>query len=901
MTSPALRPGAALLLSAAGCVAPLAAQAGAEHPRDLAVRAVERTVPIELDGRLDEAVWASPAPATGFTQQDPQEGRPATQRTEVRFAYDAEALYVGARMYDSLGAAGVRTRLVRRDQDAESDYLQLVFDTFHDHSGRTVFQVNPSGVKYDAGQATPSSDPSWDPVWEAATAVDSLGWTAELRIPFSQLRFSRDVEQTWGVQVWRYVQRLNESSMWSFWGKNEAGGPARFGHLEGIRVERRPQGLEVLPYTVARASYVAPTQPGSPFQDASAYDLRAGADVRALLGSSATLSATLNPDFGQVEVDPATVNLSAFETFFEERRPFFVEGSGLFSFGGLSCFTCSNANGMSLFYSRRIGRRPQGGFPGRPAYWDVPESTDILGAAKLTGRFRGGWQVGVLDAVTGREEAGLVYGDGDPGIRREVEPLSNYFVGRVRRTVRGGDAIVGGMVTSVARSFAYDSLARQLPEHAEAAGVDWTLTWAKRAYELRGNFAVSQASGDPAAILRLQRSSARYFQRPDREAGSNGLFSDRLDTLATSLRGYGGYLRLARQAGLWQWEGQVNFRSPGFEVNDLAFLSRADWIWLQGNLRRRWTTPNSLYRFFQVTAGAQHERNYDGDVTDGQVHLSTYLQLPSYWETALYMHARPEVDADRFTRGGPAVRKPREFYVSPSLNTDPRRKLVVATNPWVNLNADGAASYRVNLDLRVKPASSVLASFGPAFTHNESASQYVGRWSDPTATHFLGDRVVFSDLEQNTLSLDTRLAVTFTPTLSLELFAQPFVSSGEYAGFKEYAAPRTLRRVAYDADQLRAVPDAAGRDSVYLLDPDRDPATPGFSFTNPDFNLRSLRGNAVLRWEYRPGSTLFLVWQQNRSGGEPFGDFRFGRDAAGVFRTHPDNVFVLKATYWIGR
>jgi hypothetical protein len=900
MAFPAFRSGAALLVAAALGAAPAVAQSGAEHPRDLAVRAVERTSPIALDGRLDESVWATAPAAGGFTQQDPQEGRPATQRTEVRFAYDADALYVGARMYDSLGAAGVRTRLVRHDQDPESDYLQLVFDTFHDHSGRTLFLVNPSGVKNDAGQATPTADPSWDPVWEAATAVDSAGWTAELRIPFSQLRFSREADQTWGMQVWRYSQRANEISMWSFWGKNDAGGPARFGHLEGIRVERRPQGLEVLPYTVARASYVAPTQPGSPFQDASAYNVRVGADVKALLGSSVTLSATLNPDFGQVEVDPATVNLSAFETFFEERRPFFVEGSGLFSFGGLSCFTCSNANGMSLFYSRRIGRRPQGGLPGRPQFWDVPESTDILGAAKVTGRFRGGWQVGVLDAVTGSEEAGLVYGEA-PGIRREVEPLSNYFVGRLRRTMRGGDAIVGAMATSVARRFGYDSLAHQVPEHAEAAGVDWTLTWAKRAYELRGNLAASQVSGDPAAILRLQRSSARYFQRPDREAGSNGVFSDRLDSLATSLRGYGGYLRLAKQAGLWQWESQVNFRSPGFEVNDLAFLSRADWIWLQGNLRRRWTTPTPHYRFFQVTAGAQREQNYDGDVTDGQVHLSTYLQLPNYWETSVYMHARPEMDADRFTRGGVVVRKAPELYLSPSLNTDPRRKLVLATAPWFEWTEDGARSYRVNVDLRMKPVSNVLASFGPAFTHDENTAQYVARWSDATATHFMGERVVFSDLEQSTLSLDTRLAVTFTPRLSLELFAQPFVSTGEYTGFKEYTAPRTLRRAAYDALQLRPVRDVAGRDSVYLLDPDRDPATPGFSFGNPDFNLRSLRGNAVLRWEYRPGSTLFLVWQQNRSAGEPFGDFRLGRDAAGVFRSHPDNVFVLKATYWIGR
>ncbi|MET0398708.1 MAG: DUF5916 domain-containing protein, partial [Longimicrobiaceae bacterium] len=892
----AFRPGAALLLAAAAGAAPAAAQSGAEHPRDLAVRAVERTSPIALDGRLDEAVWASAPAAGGFTQQDPQEGRPATQRTEVRFAYDADALYVGARMYDSLGAAGVRTRLVRHDQDPESDYLQLVFDTFHDHSGRTLFLVNPSGVKNDAGQATPTADPSWDPVWEAATAVDSAGWTAELRIPFSQLRFSREADQTWGMQVWRYSQRVNEISMWSFWGKNDTGGPARFGHLEGIRVERRPQGLEVLPYTVARASYVAPTQPGSPFQDASAYNVRVGADVKALLGSSVTLSATLNPDFGQVEVDPATVNLSAFETFFEERRPFFVEGSGLFSFGGLSCFTCSNANGMSLFYSRRIGRRPQGGLPGQPQFWDVPESTDILGAAKVTGRFRGGWQVGVLDAVTGSEEAGLVYGEA-PGVRREVEPLSNYFVGRLRRTMRGGDAIVGAMATSVARRFGYDSLAHQVPEHAEAAGVDWTLTWAKRAYELRGNLAASQVSGDPAAILRLQRSSARYFQRPDRDHGGNGVFSDRYDPLATSLRGFAGYARVAKQAGSWQWEAHSKVRSPGFEANDLGFVTRSDFLWFNANLLRSWNTPTRWYRRFQAIVGGQQQYNFDGDRTDGELHAWMSTQLPNYWSFSNFVIWSPDADDDRLTRGGPVVRRAGYLFYRANFNTDYRKALVLTASPSWSRNTDGAESYSMDLSLRVKPASNVEISAGPGYGYDESRTGFVDRFADETATEMLGQRAVFADLTQHTLYMDTRLNWTFSPTLTLELFAQPYVASGRYTRFKEFVRPREMEKRAFDAAQIRLDEES----DSYVLDPDRNPATANFTFDNPDFNFRSLRGNAVVRWEYRPGSTLFLVWQQQRSGEELFGDFDLSRDAPDVFRQRPQNIFVVKMSYWFGR
>ncbi|HEX8429632.1 MAG TPA: DUF5916 domain-containing protein, partial [Longimicrobium sp.] len=466
-------------LLAAAIAAPLAAQAGTPQARVVpSVQASPRNGLMELDGALNEASWTSAAPATGFTQQVPNEGKPATQRTEVRFVYDDEALYIGARMFDSLGAAGVRTRLARRDQQPEGDYIQLVFDTFHDHQGRTVLQVNPSGVRYDAGQASPTADPSWDPIWRAVTRVDSLGWTAEMRIPWQQLRFSRDSSQTWGMQIWRYAERLNESSMWSFYGRQEAGGPPLFGHLEGLRIDRRPGGWEILPYTVARASRVRPTQQGSPFQDPSAYDVRGGVDVKALLGSNLTLSATLNPDFGQVEQDPATVNLSAFENYFDEKRPFFVEGSGLLSFGGLNCISCSNVSGMSLFYSRRVGRAPQGALPDGLAYTEVPRNTRLLGAAKLTGRTAGGWQIGALEAVTDRSLAEV---QDTFGVRRlyPVEPASNYAMGRVKRTMRGGTVTVGAMATSVLRRMSGDDevLRSQLTSHAEAVGVDWNATW----------------------------------------------------------------------------------------------------------------------------------------------------------------------------------------------------------------------------------------------------------------------------------------------------------------------------------------------------------------------------------------------------------------------------------------
>jgi hypothetical protein len=869
------------------------------------VQAVQHTGTITLDGRLDEEVWSTAMPATNFTQQDPDEGKPATQRTEIRVAYDTEALYIGARMYDSLGAAGVRTRLARRGQSVEGDYIEFVFDTYHDHTGYTIFRVNPSGVKRDAGQASAYADPSWDPVWSVGTRVDSLGWTAELRIPFSQLRFPRDPVQTWGMQVWRYVERLNERSMWSFWGKQESGGPQRFGHLESLGAPRNRGRMELLPYVVSRARYVAPTQPGSPFQSNQQYDMRVGGDLKYQLSSALTLDATINPDFGQVEVDPAVVNLSAFETFFQEKRPFFVEGSGLFGFGDFSCYNCSNVSSMSLFYSRRIGRSPQGFVTrGDAQYVHTPENSTILGATKVTGRTRSGLQIGLLDAVTGSGRA-LVQDSLGNRFTEEVEPMSNYFVGRAKQSFRGGNTTVGAIATSVLRRFDSEPLERRLPGHAEAVGVDWEMWWKNRTYHLLGNFAASNTSGDSLAILRLQHSSARYFQRPDRFSGGNGIFSDLLDASATSLRGYGGYLRMAKDAGVWQWESAVNYRSPGFEVNDAAFLTRADYVWMLGNVLRNWTTPTRHYRNWIAIVGGQQQYNFDGDRTDLQGHFFTGGQLANYWNAAFYVQVRPETSDDRLTRGGLVVQRPRDLFINARMNTDSRKQVVFATSPTYSSDADGGVGYSINADVRYKPAANVQLSVGPSYRYSESATQFVLRRDDPTATHFAGQRVVFADIEQNTLSMNTRLNWTFTPTLTLELFAQPFVFAGDYGRFKEFTGPRTTEKMVYgedfgtlcfDAERNRYTADPNGNCAVAT-----ERSAQAFSFGNPDLNVRSLRGNAVLRWEYRPGSTLFLVWQQQRAGNQPFGDFDLSRDTGAIFQQRADNIFVIKASYWFGR
>jgi hypothetical protein len=864
------------------------------------VTAVQRSVTIRLDGHLDESAWQAAQPATNFRQQRPFEGQPASQQTEIRILFDDEAIYLGARMFDSMGAAGIRTQLARRDQYVNSDWIEFVFDTYHDHIGRTIFAVNPSGVKRDAGVGASYADEAWDAVWDVATAIDSLGWSAEFRIPFSQLRFSRDREQSWGMQVWRTASRLNESSMWSYWGLTENGGPPRFGHVDGIRIGHGQRRLEVVPYVVAQAERLQEGDPNDPFYDSRNTLARAGGDIKYLLTNNLTLQATINPDFGQVEVDPAVVNLSAFETFFPEKRPFFVEGGGVFGFGNFSCYFCSNVSSLGMFYSRRIGRRPQGDLPAGTEYADVPDATEIIGAAKLTGRTKSGWTIGALEALTSREVAPIQTG----GVRgeQEVEPLTNYFVGRLRKDLNNGNTQVGFIGTSVIRQLDDPLLKAKLSSHAEGVGVDWSHDWGGRTYNFMGQVAASNVAGSAETINGLQTTSARYFQRPDRENGSNGLFSNAYDPAATRLGGYALYTRLARVAGNWLWEATVNLRSPGFEVNDLAFLTTADYVYLNANVLRQFSVPTSWYRSLSVIVGGQQQYNYDGDRNDFQLNAFSRIEFLNYWMLSGFHIHRPSVYDDRALRSGPTVRRPTSSFSSLAANTDYRKKFVVEANLGTGSNAEGSRGWEAGLGFTLKPISNLQVSFNPFYHLGASTQQYVTVVEDPTNAAFYGKRYVVADLAQEDLSFNTRVNVTFRPNLTLEVFLQPLISEVDYSSFKEFDAPRESAKSIYGVDKgtIAEIRDPEGRVTGYHIDPDDGGAAAAFDIDNPDFSFRSLRGNAVLRWEYRPGSTVYFVWTQSRSSFEPFvSDAGFSRNWDALRAAPSDNIFLIKFNYWL--
>jgi hypothetical protein len=887
-----------------------AQQSSSVHPTaPLAAASARRAGDVTIDGRLTEAAWRGATPITTFRQFQPAEGAPASLPTEVRILYDDEALYVGARLGDSAGARGVRAPLARRDQlvDANgnngsfnsltTDKLIVVLDPYHNHLDEAWFEVNPAGVRGDQF----NGDVSWDPVWEAAAHVDAEGWTAEMRIPYSQLRFSRDAAQTWGMQVWRYVDRLNERDMWSYWRRNASGGPAFFGHLTGLTIVERPRQLELLPYVVSRGQFkYAP--PGDPYHSNRNLELNAGGDLKYLLTSNLTLDATFNPDFGQVEVDPATLNLSAFETFYDEKRPFFVAGRSAFSFGGMSCFFCSNTSSLGIFYSRRIGRPPQlGGYVDDVAEYDAtPDNATILAAAKVTGRTSGGYTIGVLDAVTDEETARYVTAPGAPQTRQVVEPFTNYFVGRVKKDLNGGATTVGAIVTSTARRLGNDTvLAARLRRHAEAVGLDWSHAWHQREYSWIGTAVASNVAGSPEAITLAERSSARYFQRPDRRVAGAGIFGAEYDTLATSLRGYGLYTRLAKDNGDWLWETAQNWRSPGFEVNDLAFLDRADYRWMNFNVGRQWTVPTRWYRNIFTTVGGQQQFNHDGLRTDQQAQAYYGMEFPNYWNLRTFVIHHPTVYDDRLTRGGPVVKRTGYQFGHFQVSTDARRRAVFDFSVEGSRGIDSDAHFvTLQPGVALKPTANVFVQLSPTFNADEDVAQYVMAVDDPTATAFGGTRYVFAFIKTRTLSLDTRVNWTFTPNLTLQLFAQPFFASGDYMRFREFAAPRTVRKLEYGRDIGTIGRDASGS---YTVDPDGAGPAAAFTFDNPDFSVRSLRGTAVLRWEYRPGSTVYFVWTQQRSGQDATGTFDFGRAYPALLRDRPDNIFLIKVSYWLGR
>ena len=803
---------------------------------------------VRLDGELTDAVWQAAPVITGFKQRDPRDGQPATYQTEARVAYDSTAIYIAVEAVDPEPSriVGIRTR---RDQSSPSDWIRVMIDSFHDRRSAFEFAVNPAGIKQDSYWFNDgNNDPGWDAVWDVAVARGEHGWRAEFRIPFSQLRFHAADSATFGFAIVREIARLNETTTWPLLSKSANGYVSSFGELTGLRLDKSPKRLEVVPYVVGDVT-TEQVNALNPFARETDPDLSLGVDFKYALKPGLTLTGTANPDFGQVEADPAVVNLSAFETFFNERRPFFVEGSGIFRFD----VDCNDGQCSGLFYSRRIGRQPRGSANVPDGgYSTAPAQTTILGAAKLTGRV-GAFSIGALNAVTSDEDA--LIANGSLRTRQTVEPLTSYSVLRARREFTNQSSL-GFMMTATNRNL--DAATRFLPGQAYTGGADWDWRLTPK-YAVQGFWAGSTVRGDAAAIDELQRSNVHSFQRPD----STSL---EYDPTRTSLNGYGANVSLSKIGGeRVRFTSIVGIKSPGFDMNDVGFLRRADERTMGNWMQVRYDKPSKYLRSFRYNLNQWAGWNADGDRMSFGGNVNAHAVFANNWSAGFGINLNTLGFDDRATRGGPGAYANGGRSLWTYANSDERKALSVSVSTSNFADGHGTTFGDVSPSVSYRPSSFLSLTGGLSLSRNHDQSQ----WIEQTAS----GQYVFGRIDQNTVGLTARVNYTVTPTLSIQLYAQPFVSAGDYSAFKELVNGRSK--------------DYAGR------------YAPIAYASDPDFNYRSFRTTNVLRWEYKPGSTLFVVWQQGREDTLNTGEFRFRRDVGGVFDVPARNVFLVKWAYWL--
>ncbi|HNW58615.1 MAG TPA: DUF5916 domain-containing protein [bacterium] len=843
---------------------------------------IHPAVPV-IDGRGDDLAWHSAAIGRDFIQLEPRNGDPPSEPTEFRTVYDTENLYVLIRAHDTHPEKRI-SRLVRRDSGGESEQVGIIFDSYHD--SRTAFQfgVTIAGVKQDLvfSNDGDNEDSSWDPIWEVKTAADDSGWTAEMRIPFSQLRFGEASEQVWGLEVYRVLSRNNELSLWQAIPKDASGVVHFFGELHGLAGVRKPKRIELLPYSVSDLTTARPEE-GNPFAPGCIGHFKGGLDGKIGLASNLTMDFTVNPDFGQVEADPSEVNLSAFETFFQEKRPFFIEGKNIFEYKlamGDGDLTMDR-----LFYSRRIGRPPQ--YEVETAddeYLRAPQNTSILGACKISGKSSGGLSIGLLDAVTQRERAEIRAGTAH---RHETtEPLSNYFVGRLQKDYAGGRSSLGTMITAAHRRIEEAHL-EFLDRAAYSGGIDFRHSWDNQNWILDVRTAFSHIRGSRDALLEIQTAPAHYFQRPD--APHLGV-----DSSATSLSGTGGAFSFGKiGGGHWRFLSMTLWRSPGLELNDLGFMRQADQA-----IQVFWGAWRQLKPWHSIRE-SQINVNYWNFATCTREHLgyggniNGYIGFTNNWSLNGGINRESEWLGISALRGGPALLGPAGGNLWFYLSTDERKRFsagIEYSRYQASGNSSNSRHGALNLDWRVTPALSL--AWQPQWNTGHSELQYVESVETPA-----GPRYIMGRIEQKNLAMVLRLNYSLSPELSIQYYGQPFVASGAYSRYKLITRGRAAR---YTERFRLLAKEEIGYDSEneqYRIN--EQGGTAGeYRFDKPDFNFRQFRSNLVVRWEYRPGSTLFFVWSQGRTGSIGEGGFAGGRDLRALFNVYPENVFLVKCNYW---
>ncbi len=850
------------------------------------IAAIFTNNPIEIDGFLEEPAWKNQS-SGNFTQSKPDDGKPATEKTEVWVAYDKKALYIAARLHDS-EPDKIIGRLGRRDDFVDSDWFTFSIDPYYDRRSGFLFAVNPSGTIVDRTIFNDEDqDPAWDGVWESATRIDKSGWTVEVKIPFNQLRFKPKDQYIWGINFRRIIKRKNEQAGFVWIPQEESGFVSHFARLEGIRDIDPGRNIEIVPFVIGRASY-SPIEEGNPFAAGEDYFANSGVDLKVGLRSNLTLDVSINPDFGQVEVDPAVINLSAAESFYEEKRPFFIEGASIFSFGtgGSNRDIGADWGHPRFFYSRRIGRSPQGNVSGEDGYVSYPDWTTILGAAKITGKIGSGWNIGFLTALTEREYAAIDL-NGERSAQ-EVEPFTHYGVLRVQKEFNEGRQGLGVITTSILRDLKHESVKELLNQNAFSLGIDgWTFLDRNKTWVVSGWLGGTTVSGSSEAIALRQQSYPHYFQRPD--AGHV-----EFDDEATSMSGWAGRFSLNKQNGNFVFNAAIGAISPGFDASDMGFQRTSDVI--NGHIMAGYRTfePGKIFRNWEINVFTQRNYDFGGNrIGEQRLILIGHGEFLNFWEAYAQFSYNPQHWSHSPTRGGPLTLIPSFSWGEFGIFTDSRRPIALELFGGFFTSMSGSSGWNTSLEVHWKPGSNVSISLEPSYQIEHEMSQWVANIEDPFMTETFGNRYLFAALDQKTLSCSIRLNWIFNPKLSLQAYIQPFIAVGRYLDFKELARPSSYDFNTF-GENNSTITYANGE---YAIDPDGPGPAGPFALAEPDFNYKSLRGTVVLRWEYRPGSTIYFVWTQNRNDYANPGELQFGRDFRNLLKAPGDDIFMIKFTY----
>ncbi len=822
-----------------------------------------------IDGKLNDACWKTGEWGGDFTQWIPKEGAKPSQETQFKILYDDKNLYVAIRAFDK-EPEKISRKAGRRDEFL-GEQAGVNFDSYHDHRTGFEFSVTAAGQKIDLILTNPMvGDLDWNAVWYVKTGLEDSAWVAEYEIPLSQLRYSNDMEQVWGLHVWRWIDRLSEESDWEPQTSTSPGMLYLFGELHGIKDLPKSRRIEIMPYTLGKLKTFEKV-PQNPFaKNGNSFAGNMGLDAKIGLSSNFTADLTINPDFGQVESDPSVMNLTAFETLYEEKRPFFLEGKNIFK------FELGDAN---LFYTRRIGHTPVY----RPEletnqYLDYPDNTSILSAVKISGKSKNGLAVGVLHSLTAGENAQL----STNGIKKDlrVEPLTSYTVGRVQQDFNEGTTVLGGIFTATNR-FINDQYLEFQNRNAFTGGIDLLHQWNKKEFYVDARIIGSTINGSAEAIRNLQLSSARYYQRPD----VNHL---NYDPNRTQLSGQGGRIKIGKGSkGLWRYFTEINWRSPGLDLNDIGFMQMADLITQETEISYFVNKPVSIFRTYSVALNQSNEWDYGFNYLNSGLKFTSSFELLNRWKISPSVHYINERLDNRFLRGGGSILLPALWEGSLSLQSDASKKFYAKLS--ANHEGAGKDNYRnsvVEATATVIPYNVLKLSASINYSENMDNLQYV---ETKVLNH--ANKYILSRLNQKTLGATFRIDYNISPEISIQYYGSPFASVGKYAELKEVTNPRAD---AY-ADRF-ALLNAQFSDNAYHVAASN--GNQAYSVSNPDFTFNQFRSNLVFRWEYRPGSQLFFVWGNERTGWKNDSNTSVGKAINQLKDASPTNVFLIKLSYW---